>query len=149
MNIKYEYIHPLLNIVRNTCCVIDWIPLPITRPEFSRRLRLPDCKTIGLYPHKIFLVRTSVRVLSRPQDHSAVGWVKSIKIPRTPSGIEIATFRLVGQGLNQLCHRFRPVRRYTERKIKDGKRERRPGSRSSGSTNYPHSIHVTTARADG
>ena len=24
------YIHPLINIVRNTCCVIDLIPLPNT-----------------------------------------------------------------------------------------------------------------------
>jgi hypothetical protein len=47
-----------------------------------------------------------------------------MKIPRTPSGIEIATFRLVGQSLNQLRHRFRPVRMYTERKIKEGRRKK-------------------------
>ena len=25
------YVHPLINIVRNTCCVTDLIPLPIKR----------------------------------------------------------------------------------------------------------------------
>ena len=121
--------------------------IPIICPELSRRLRLPDCKTTGIYPHKIFLVRISFRVLSRPQDHSTVGRVKSIITPTTPSGFEIATCRLVRQDLNQLRHRFRPVRWHTERKFKEGRGG--PGSKSTVSTNYTHSIHVATARADG
>ena len=35
--------------------------------------------------------------LSRPQDHSAIGSIMSMKIPMTPSGIEPATFRFVAQ----------------------------------------------------
>jgi hypothetical protein len=38
--------------------------------------------------------------------HSAVGRIMSIKFPVTPSGIELATFRLVAQCLNQLRNRL-------------------------------------------
>jgi hypothetical protein len=34
---------------------------PWTGPEGSRRLRLPDFKTLSLYPEEIFLVLISVR----------------------------------------------------------------------------------------
>ena len=46
---------------------------------------------------EIFPVLISVRRLVDPRATSAVGRIKSMKIPMTPSGIEPATFRLVAQ----------------------------------------------------
>jgi len=47
------------------------------------------------------LVLISVKRLSRPQDHSAIGRILcQWKIPVTPSGIELATFRFVAQHLS-------------------------------------------------
>ena len=43
--------------------------------------------------------------LSQPQGHSATEGLCQRKIPMTPSGIELATFRLVAQCLIQLRHR--------------------------------------------
>jgi len=38
--------------------------------------------------------------MSRPQGHSAIGMIMSMKNSMTPSGIELATFRFVAQHLN-------------------------------------------------
>ena len=38
--------------------------------------------------------------LSRPQDHSVIGRIMSMKNPQTPVGIEAAAFRFVAQHLN-------------------------------------------------
>ena len=63
-------------------------------PEGSVKLRC-------LYPQKILLVLISVKILSRPQGHSAIGRIlRQWKIPMTPPGIEPTTFRFVGQHLN-------------------------------------------------
>ena len=56
-------------------------------------VRLSALRTGLLYPQEMLLVLISVRVLSRPQGHSAIGRM-------TPAGIEPATFRFVAQHLN-------------------------------------------------
>jgi hypothetical protein len=67
------------------------IPLQaLTGPEGSRRLRLPDFKTISklrwqalhtghLYPQETFLVLISVRDWVDPQDHNAAESIMSMK----------------------------------------------------------------------
>jgi hypothetical protein len=57
-------------------------------------------RTGHLYPQEMLLVLISVKRLSRPQGHSAIGKIMSMKFPMTPSGIEPATFRFVAQYLN-------------------------------------------------
>jgi len=47
--------------------------------------------------------------LSRPQGHSAIGRIMSMKNPMTPAGIEPATFRFVAKHLNHCATANRNV----------------------------------------
>ena len=76
----------------------------VEAPRFqdSRRMkvvRLSALRTGRLYPPGNIPGTHFCWSLSRPQGHSAAGRICQWKIPVTPSGIEPATFRLVGQ-----CH---------------------------------------------
>ena len=90
------------------------IPLQAWRgPEGSMKLRFPDFMTtaqgggkVASLTHRPHLLPGNspgthfFQRLSRPQGHSAIGTIMSMKIPMTPSGIEPATFRFVVQHLN-------------------------------------------------
>ena len=64
-------------------------------------VRLSAIRTGRIYPQEILLVLISVRVCVETQCHS--------KFPMTPSVIELATFQIVGQCLNQLRYRVPPI----------------------------------------
>jgi len=90
---------------------------PITGPrcpEGSRKLRFPDYVTVAQDVGKVVSLTRRLLLppgntpgthfcwrLSRPQGHSAIGRIISMKIPMTPSGIEPSTFRFVAQHLNR------------------------------------------------
>ena len=103
-------------------------------PECSRKLRFRDFKTTaqdggkvvslthrppsppGNAPGTHFCYR-----LSRPQGHSAIGRILSMKNPLTLAGIEPATFRFVAQHHNdnkRKCNHMQPYLQTTEIKSK-------------------------------
>jgi hypothetical protein len=93
-----------IRAVESWIYIYIYIPVrPITGPEGSKRLRLPDIETIEKEV-RLSVLRTGHFYpqgthFGRPQDYSAAGRIISINIPVTPWGIEPATFWLVVQCL--------------------------------------------------
>ena len=89
-----------------------------TGPLGSRGLRIPEflgrhkkVARLSTYTPAEFIWLISV---TRWVHLRAIGRLEGInqwEIPMTPSGIEPATFRLLGQCLNELCHRLHHTKR--------------------------------------
>jgi len=105
------YVYPHWTVTISTLLKVKRYISPITGPrcpEGSRKFRFRDYVTMAqdggkvvslthralFTPRKFLLVLISVRGLSRPHGHSAIGRIL------TSSGIEPATFRFVAQRLN-------------------------------------------------
>jgi len=65
-------------------------------------VKVLDLRTGHLYPQEIFLVHISVGAWVDPRATERPEGLSQRKIPMNPSGTKSATFRLVGQCLNQL-----------------------------------------------
>ena len=103
------------------------VPLQAWRcPEGSSKLRFLDYVTMAQDGGKVVsLTRRPLlppgntpgthfcKSLSRPQSHSAIGRIMSMKNPLKPSGIEPATFRFVAQHLNHCATAVPAILRYS------------------------------------
>jgi len=77
----------------------------ISRQSAHEVTGLSALSTDHLYPQEIIPDIHFCQGLGQIQGHNAIGIIKSTKNLNDRSGIEIATFRVVAQFLNQLPHR--------------------------------------------
>ena len=94
-------------------------------PEGSRKLRFPDFVTTAQDGGKVVSLTHRAPLppgntpgthfyqrLSRPQGHSAIGRIMSMKNPLTPARIEPAIFRFVAQHVNHCATAVRKEKLY-------------------------------------
>jgi hypothetical protein len=90
-------------------CTGLWVSRRLRLPEFlhsqhMKVVRLLVVRTGRLCPPEIPLVLVSVRRRVHPRAIVRPEGLNQSKIPMTPSGIDLASFWLVAQSLNQLHH---------------------------------------------